>query len=160
MEGEAYFEVQRDESLPFIVQTNAVDVKVLGTKFNVSSYAKEETKVTLKEGKVQVDCDAGKESYILHPNEQIVYSEGKGAELLQVDANRISSWTTGDLSIVKVLERRFNVQIVIEDPELSSEVFTCHSEDSAGIDQILKLLQQTRMLKYQRNKNQIIISNY
>ena len=98
----------------------------------------------------------------------IVYSEGKGAELLQVDANRISSWTTGDLSfvneplehIVKVLERRFNVQIVIEDPELSSEVFTCHSEDSAGIDQILKLLQQTRMLKYQRNKNQIIISNY
>ena len=168
LEGEAYFEVQRDESLPFIVQTNAVDVKVLGTKFNVSSYAKEETKVTLKEGKVQVDCDAGKESYILHPNEQIVYSEGKGAELLQVDANRISSWTTGDLSfvneplehIVKVLERRFNVQIVIEDPELSSEVFTCHSEDSAGIDQILKLLQQTRMLKYQRNKNQIIISNY
>ena len=102
------------------------------------------------------------------PNEQIVYSEGNGAELLQVDANRISSWTTGDLSfvneplehIVKVLERRFNVQIVIEDPELSSEVFTCHSEDSAGIDQILKLLQQTRMLKYQRNKNQIIISNY
>ena len=91
LEGEAYFEVQRDESLPFIVQTNAVDVKVLGTKFNVSSYAKEETKVTLKEGKVQVDCDAGKESYILHPNEQIVYSEGKGAELLQVDANRISS---------------------------------------------------------------------
>lgn len=168
LEGEAYFEVQRDESLPFIVQTNTVDVKVLGTKFNVSSYAKEETKVTLKEGKVQVDCDAGKESYILHPNEQIVYSEGKGAELLQVDANRISSWTTGDLSfvneplehIVKVLERRFNVQIVIEDPELSSEVFTCHSEDSAGIDQILKLLQQTRMLKYQRNKNQIIISNY
>ena len=134
----------------------------------VSSYAKEETKVTLKEGKVQVDCDAGKESYILHPNEQIVYSEEKGAELRQVDANRISSWTTGDLSfvneplehIVKVLERRFNVQIVIEDPELSSEVFTCHSEDSAGIDQILKLLQQTRMLKYQRNKNQIIISNY
>ena len=59
-----------------------------------------------------------------------------------------------------MLERRFNVQIVIEDPELSSEVFTCHSEDSAGIDQILKLLQQTRMLKYQRNKNQIIISKY
>ena len=55
LEGEAYFEVQRDESLPFIVQTNTVDVKVLGTKFNVSSYAKEETKVTLKEGKVQVE---------------------------------------------------------------------------------------------------------
>ena len=122
----------------------------------------------MKEGKVQVDCDAGKESYILHPNEQIVYSEGKGAELLQVDANRISSWTTGDLSfvneplehIVKVLERRFNVRIVIEEQGLSSEIFTCHFADSAGIDRILNLLQQTRVLKYKRTKNQIIISNY
>lgn len=165
LEGEAYFEVQRDESLPFIVQTNALDVKVLGTKFNVSSYAKEETKVTLKEGKVQVDCDAGKESYILHPNEQIVYSEGKGAELLQVDANRISSWTTGDLSfvneslgnIVKVLERRFNVQIVIEDPELANKMFTCTVKHVTSAVQVLDLLQKTQDLKYQKDKNKIYI---
>lgn len=165
LEGEAYFEVQRNESLPFIVQTNAVDVKVLGTKFNVSSYAKEETKVTLKEGKVQVDCDAGKESYILHPNEQIVYSEGKGAELLQVDANRISSWTTGDLSfvneplehIVKVLERLFNVQIVIEDPRLASKEFTCTVKHVTSVDQVLSLLQKTQDLTCKKDKNQVYI---
>ena len=157
--------MQRDESLPFIVQTNTVDVKVLGTKFNVSSYAKEETKVTLKEGKVQVDCDAGKESYILHPNEQIVYSEGKGAELLQVDANRISSWTTGDLSfvneplehIVKVLERRFNVQIVIEDPRLASKEFTCTVKHVTSVDQVLSLLQKTQDLTCKKDKNQVYI---
>lgn len=168
LEGEAYFEVKRDESLPFIVQTNTLNVKVLGTKFNVSSYEMDETIVTLKEGKVQVDCEAENESYILYPNEQIVYSKDKGVELLQVDANSISSWTTGYLNfvnepleqIVKVLERRFNVQIVIENPKLASERFTCYSIDSAGIDQIFRLLQQTRMLKYQRNENQIIVSNY
>lgn len=142
-----------------------MDVKVLGTKFNVSSYAKEETKVTLKEGKVQVDCDAGKESYILHPNEQIVYSEGKGAELLQVDANRISSWTTGDLSfvneplehIVKVLERRFNVQIVIEDPRLASKEFTCTVKHVTSVDQVLSLLQKTQDLTCKKDKNQVYI---
>ena len=145
LEGEAYFEVQRDESLPFIVQTNTVDVKVLGTKFNVSSYAKEETKVTLKEGKVQVDCDAGKESYILHPND--------------------SSWTTGDLSfvneplehIVKVLERRFNVQIVIEDPRLASKEFTCTVKHVTSVDQVLSLLQKTQDLTCKKDKNQVYI---
>lgn len=165
LEGEAYFEVQRDEALPFIVQTNALDVKVLGTKFNVSSYEKEETIVTLKEGKVQVDCNAGKESYILHPNEQIVYSESKGAELLQVDANRISSWTTGDLifvnepleHIVKVLERRFNVKIKIENSVLVNKRFTCTVKQAERADQVLDLLQKTRDLVYEKNNQTYII---
>ena len=162
LDGEAYFEVSRNESKPFIVQTNNLDVKVLGTKFNISSYDQEETRVTLKEGKVQVDCNAGKESYILHPNEQIIYSEEKGVELMQVDANRISSWTTGDLSfvnepleyIVKILERRFDVQIEIDSRSLAEKTFTCTVKHVSTVDQVLDLLQKTQNLTYQKNKEQ------
>jgi transmembrane sensor len=54
LQGEGYFEVARDASRPFFVQTNTADVRVLGTQFNVSAYAAEDWKTTLLEGKVSV----------------------------------------------------------------------------------------------------------
>lgn len=165
LDGEAYFEVYRNESKPFIVQTNNLDVKVLGTKFNVSSYDNEAAIVTLKEGKVQVNCDTEQEAYILHPNEQIIYSEEDGVRLQQVDANQISYWTTGGLSfvnepleqIVKVLERRFDVQIMIEESSLRDKKFTCKMEQVISANQVLDLLQKTHDLTYLQKKNHLYI---
>lgn len=54
LQGEGYFEVARDASRPFFVQTSTADVRVLGTQFNVSAYAAEDWKTTLLEGKVSV----------------------------------------------------------------------------------------------------------
>lgn len=58
--GEAYFEVAKNEKQPFVVETNKMDVKVLGTAFNVNVYEKEpEVVTTLVNGRIQIDNRSG-----------------------------------------------------------------------------------------------------
>lgn len=72
--GEAFFDVVRDESRPFIIHTNTIDVKVLGTAFNVRSYANEKnTETSLIRGLVEVTLrDNPDKKIILKPNEKLV----------------------------------------------------------------------------------------
>lgn len=74
--GEVYFEVAKDKTKPFHVKVNELDVEVLGTQFNINSYADEDgVKTTLLEGSVRVNHASGQQ--LLHPNEQAVVSNGK-----------------------------------------------------------------------------------
>ena len=77
MEGEAFFNVMRDEGKPFIVRTRQADVKVLGTSFNVKAYQEDELMaVSVRTGKVEVDMP---ESVMrLLPNEQIIVNNTNG----------------------------------------------------------------------------------
>ena len=77
LEGEGYFEVARNEKLPFIVNAKEIDVKVLGTKFNVKAYSDDqEIAVTLAEGSVNmVDKAAPANSVIMVPQQQAVYNK-------------------------------------------------------------------------------------
>lgn len=77
MEGEGYFEVARNEKLPFIVNAKEIDVKVLGTKFNVKAYSDEqEIAVTLAEGSVNmIDKAAPSNSVIMVPQQQAIYNK-------------------------------------------------------------------------------------
>ena len=69
--GEAYFQVVRNEVAPFIVETRDMDVKVLGTSFNVSAYEDEENShATLVEGRVEVDDKINGEKVTLTPGKQ------------------------------------------------------------------------------------------
>ncbi|MFR4039913.1 MAG: FecR family protein [Butyricimonas faecalis] len=74
MEGEVYFEVAKNREKPFIVTVNGVDIRVLGTSFNVSAY-QEEVVTTLVEGKVQLK--RGDEQVVLSPNQQAIWSDDK-----------------------------------------------------------------------------------
>lgn len=77
MEGEAFFNVMRDEGKPFIVRTRQADVKVLGTSFNVKAYQEDELiAVSVRTGKVEVDMP---ESVMrLLPNEQVIVNNANG----------------------------------------------------------------------------------
>jgi ferric-dicitrate binding protein FerR (iron transport regulator) len=78
--GEAYFDVAEDKSRPFIIHTNSIDVKVLGTAFNVRSYPEDQTTETsLIRGSVEVILrnDSGKK-IILKPNEKLVVRQATG----------------------------------------------------------------------------------
>lgn len=69
LSGEAYFEVTRNEEIPFKVHTEELDVKVLGTKFNFRNYKDDlEAKVCLLEGKVALNTR--QKETILHPDQQ------------------------------------------------------------------------------------------
>lgn len=95
LEGEAYFDVRKDETQPFIVKTGAMDIRVLGTSFNVRSYVNEhDVTTTLVEGKVAVsDGDVEK---VLGPGEQAVYIKETGKmEVKEVDVSLYTAWHSG-----------------------------------------------------------------
>ena len=79
LEGEAYFEVAKNEKAPFIVNTSKIKVKVLGTSFNIKCYPEDKTiETTLIEGKVtiqQAGETVAQKQYYLNPNQKAVYDK-------------------------------------------------------------------------------------
>lgn len=181
LEGEAYFEVTRNQRRPFIVQLPLINVKVLGTTFNVRAYGKEETAVTLATGRVEVSLpeqtDAANPAdashpesrpakILLSPRQQITYSTGRGFKVADdIDISNLKPWTSGQFffrdqplaRIAQELERCFDVHISIRDTALASEVFTCHTRPGASLDQILDILKETRRLDYVKKENHILV---
>lgn len=164
--GEAFFQVKHDKKRPFIVNTSLLDVKVLGTKFNIHAYPNEHSVVTLVEGKVEVETANKKNKLTLKPNEQVTYSEKDGMLLTRdMDASITQSWTKGEAAFInkslkvicRDLERKFDVSIEIADSLLANDVFNCRFKDSATIEQALILLKETRRLDYTFNGKHILI---
>ncbi|WP_293709824.1 FecR domain-containing protein [uncultured Parabacteroides sp.] len=158
LEGEGFFEVAHNEKAPFVVHANLLQVKVLGTKFNVRVYNEEPSSITLAEGKVEVATNDNEHKVTLRPNEQVIYSKDGGLVVNKiVNASLVKSWTVGEaayiskqlIDIVVDLERRFNVHITVKDQELNTELFTCRFKETARINQILTLLKNTHKLDYQ-----------
>lgn len=120
--GEARFEVAKDPDKPFIVSTNYLDIRALGTVFSVEAYpGGQTTSATLEEGSVRVDTKQGEiVSSILKPDEQLVYShQTRQISINKVEADGMSAWKDGYLifedasfeEVVAVLKRKYNVTI-------------------------------------------------
>ena len=120
IEGEVYLDVTSDIDRPFVVKTREMDVKVLGTSFNVSAYKSDSNlQVTLVEGKVEVKT-SNNHSDILSPNQQFDYDiKTNEATVQSVDVDNYIAWKNGyyqfekqPLNIVfKKLSRYYGVQI-------------------------------------------------
>jgi transmembrane sensor len=93
LEGEAYFEVTHRNKSNFVVEVADMEVKVLGTKFNVSAYTDDSfTDVVLAEGKVEILGKTGAFQQILQPNEKITFNRDlKSLNINSVDAKRYFS---------------------------------------------------------------------
>jgi len=166
--GEAYFKVAHNAYKPFIVSSCLIHVKVLGTKFNMKTYPDEKAVVTLNEGRVEVESANKEDKLTLHPNEEVSYSESEGMKPVCVNAlnSYISnSWVKGESiyidktlsEICQGLERKYNVNIIIADSDLAKDVFTCHFKETASINEVMKLLKETRRMNYSFNGDQIWI---
>ncbi len=96
VKGEVYFDVAKDEARPFIVSADGFDVRVLGTKFCVSSYSPAEASVTLVQGSVALTTDTD-ERIRMRPNQRVNISDGTIDEISIVDTSLFTSWTRGGL---------------------------------------------------------------
>jgi len=98
IEGEAFFEIVRDASRPFTVRVNGHTIQVLGTSFNVSSYAEEQDmRITLVEGAVQVNKEDSRDrtsAVTLNPGEQAVI-KGNRIDVKAVDVELYTAWKNG-----------------------------------------------------------------
>ena len=130
--GEAFFEVKPDTALPFIVKTQGMRVKVLGTTFNVKAYPDElKLYTTLVEGKVEVFSDYLHRGVMLYPGEQAV-SDSSEIQKRQVNVQPYISWKEGKFVLInaplgeicKQIARWYDVEIQFADNEIGKVCFT------------------------------------
>lgn len=173
LEGEGFFEVVHNSAQPFIVTAGEVDVKVLGTAFNVSYYPEDATLNTvLVEGSVQLDTPSNNteaSSQLLVPGELGAWDKTKKQLSVQkVDVDLHTAWKDGKLlyrkspfaSIEKKLERHFNITIENANEVLKSQVFTATFTDET-LGEILDAFSEDTPFNYKYDiaENKILITN-
>lgn len=161
LSGEAFFEVKHDERHPFIVETFASKVEVLGTRFNVyADEASEYFSTALVDGKVKVTTnDETAEQVVLAPDEMVKFVNNH-LVVTKVDAENLISWTEGYInladtdfeSLMHRFENVYGVKIVIERetmPEIGYK--SGKIRVSEGVNFALKLLQHECKFTYTEN---------
>ncbi|MFS4457380.1 FecR family protein [Maribacter sp. 2304DJ31-5] len=169
--GEAYLSVSEDKEHPFIVSANELNVRVLGTQFNVSAYPEDETtEVVLVEGSVSLYTDTeiyenGKNT-VLEPGFKASFDKiGKSITEEAVTTGIYTSWRTGELvfrdmtfeNILKKLERRYDISIVNNNKRLSSQKFQASFGDLPPIEMVLDELKEIYDIDYSINGKDILI---
>ena len=171
LQGEAYFKVSKNKNSPFMVKSNGITTEVFGTEFNISSYTDDSfTSIVLVEGSVGVTDNSEqqnnlKPNLMLKPNEMASKTVGAEISIKQVDIAEHVSWIDGTLffknesfgSIVKKLQRHFNVVVTNNNKALEEKKFTGRF-DIESVEQILKTFQKTNNFSYIIKKNNIIIN--
>ncbi|WP_420604001.1 FecR family protein [Flagellimonas sp.] len=171
LDGEAYFEIAKDEAHPFVVNTSQINIMALGTEFNVNSYDGDVVAhAVLVEGSVALyDGDATFEkevSTILSPNEKATWGKSeKNVRVDEVEVHEYIAWTKGQLlfkirpfsEIIKVLERHYDVAITNNYHHLDNLRFFA-TFDIETIDQVMESFQNSEPFSFVRNGNHIIIN--
>lgn len=171
LDGEAFFDVAKDKKHPFIVNADKLNVRVLGTHFNVSSYPEDDlTDVVLVEGSVGMytaneNFDANKNT-ILKPGFKGSFNKNSThIDIKEVHTDMYTSWINGGLvfrdmnftNICKKLERKYDVSIVIKNKKLAGEKFNA-SFVNKPIEKILSYFDEVYGIDYVRKNNVITIN--
>lgn len=151
LQGEAFFDVVKDPGKPFVVQTDKVKIKVLGTRFNCKSYAEDENvQVALEEGKIALNIPGsfGSSEKILHPGEfAVVGKSNLQATITSEEIDKYIAWHTGKLvfsnspmsEVAQMLERWYGIDVVVRDQEIMNYRFTTTFENES-LFQVIELL--------------------
>ncbi|MEX0275099.1 MAG: FecR family protein [Flavobacteriaceae bacterium] len=168
LEGEAYFDVAKDANRPFIVNAQNIDIKVLGTQFNVSAYESDSNiATTLVEGSVNMYENSNPDTKILlRPSYQASFIKENGTLVQKkVDTRIYTGWMHNKLiidnlsfqEILKRLERTHNVSIINNATHLHNEVYRGEF-DNEGIEAILRTIATSTPFNYTMDNNVITIS--
>lgn len=156
MEGEAWFEVKRDQEHPFEINTVNSAIKVLGTSFNLSAYPAENyVEVVLKDGQVEFLNKAGDKTVTMDPSERLVFRQGKVSRSI-TDPSKYIAWTEGKMvfnndpmaEVARRIERWYNVKVVLADKELEQYSFRGTFQDDK-LEEVFRLLSLTSPIRYQ-----------
>ncbi|KRT16588.1 hypothetical protein ASU31_07145 [Pedobacter ginsenosidimutans] len=165
LDGEAYFEVAKNATHPFIVETDKQSVEVLGTHFNINSYKDElVTKTTLLEGSVRVSHKSTNESEILKPGEQSLVSIS-GIDIKEVNVDESIAWKNGYFmfdnerqeSILRKVARWYNVEVEYADADAKNVMYYGTVSRFEKISKVLTKLEQTGQVRFDIKANKIIV---
>ena len=167
LEGEAYFEVAPDSCCPFLVKTAQQEIKVLGTKFNVSAYLDEPTVTTLLEGSVYLTSVVVKGEHQLVPGEQVVIDPVSNEfTVTEVEAENVIAWTLGKFvfddntleQVMKKLERWYGVEVDYVDPEVKKIVFKGNLPRYLDLRILLGMIERISPARFQVDGYKVTVS--
>lgn len=173
LEGEAYFEVAKNEAQPFVVKAGEVDIKVLGTHFDVSAYKDDNNIETiLLEGSIVMSNPKsfgfGKREVLLKPNQRASYNKQENDVKVsnEPNADEYIAWTEGWFefsreslnSVFTKLERYYNVKIVTPEKFPSTELITGKLDLKDSLEKVLVALSDVAKIEYRISENKIFIN--
>lgn len=168
LEGEAYFSVKKNQAKPFIVKTEQLSVRVLGTKFNVKAYPDASTATaTLTSGKVEV-CTPNRQHKTLKPNEQLTYNINTSSiDIENISPAETDAWLSGQLlfinssfkEMIQTLERHFNITIENRTNIPASKLYTVKFLKGESPEEILNVLKDVVGFTYRQQGTTIILNN-
>ncbi|TLX75970.1 DUF4974 domain-containing protein [Labilibacter sediminis] len=162
--GQAYFDISHNESLPLIVQSKNVNVKVLGTKFEMEAYAaSDKTSVILEEGSVEMILAKNPtKKLLLKPGQQAVFNAETGKLIRKaVKTEKYTSWRKGILNLYNCplsdaatkLGRRYNYKFKVND-KLKDYKITL-SIDNEELDDVLNILEHIAAMEISHRNDTI-----
>lgn len=168
LEGEAYFEVTKNQHKPFIVQSDAMQIRVLGTTFNFKCDKNcRIAEATLIEGEIEVKGNNKEGQLILAPGQRAELNKNNGRlTVKQVDAKLDAVWhdnlipfQKADIfNITKTLERFYDVKIILSPDIQLDKTYSGVVKKKSDIESVLKSLQNTIPIDYKIVGNNIFIS--
>jgi transmembrane sensor len=150
--GEVYFEIAHDASKPFVVKVNEMDIRVLGTHFNVNAYSDERSvNTTLLEGSVMLS--KGGYTAKLRPGQQAQIADRTDFKLLNdVDVDEVVAWKNGYFSfnradlhtVMRQIARWYDVTISYEG-QIPHREFVGKIKRNNNASEVLKILQESKV---------------
>lgn len=150
LKGEAYFEVNRDTSKPFIVRLEGSSVTVLGTSFNVKAYEDESNIYTsLVKGAVRFTSDKGGKQVELKPGMQCAWNSVSGeTEVREMDLEQFVSWKDGKFvfelitldGMMRQLKRWYDIDVIYLDEKVKTYEFWGTIDRNMDLDKVLAIV--------------------
>ena len=171
LQGEAFFQVSKDKTRPFIIKTGKIYTRVVGTSFNINAYADENfISVAVATGRVQVEKEDAKGKTVigrdLTHNHLLVYDlkEDTYRQTL-ADVDVLCAWKTNKLvfnqasitQIARILERAYDVPVVLTGKPHKPGLYTA-TFDNCSLEKLLPLLADLSGITYELKKQQLIIN--
>ncbi|RIJ47895.1 FecR family protein [Maribellus luteus] len=166
LEGEAYLKVSHNAEMPFYVNTNEMNVRVLGTEFDVSAYAEENTSyVVLVNGSVEAQLND--ENVLLQENERLTFRKSVNRiEKAVVDVREYISWKDGWMycnnesigDITKKLSRYYNLEFVFQNKNAEMLTMTGKLDLRSDYRNVLDVICFSAPVKYTEEEGRIIFN--
>lgn len=169
IKGEAYFQVAKDSTRPFYVESSGITIRVYGTEFNINAYSEEkEVYTTLVSGSISLQqANENHSELILTPGHQAIYNkDNKITSVKSVNTEAITSWHNGRFvfeeqtleQIMKTLARWYNFEYEFDNENIRNTIFKGSAPRYANLSEVLSILEKSGGLKFRAKNDKIIIT--
>lgn len=171
LDGEAFFEISKNEHQPFVVHTSGVNIKVLGTKFNVKAYSDEnQIETSLFEGRVILLMTNPSDETIekeVKPGQSFVYSKtDRQLVLNRFPQDEINGWKKNQLifkddtfgNLVRKIERWYDVKVMYDEKQFNDRRLTVELYEGERLDRLMEILSLALSVNYDYEKGEVVLT--